>query len=236
VRKLLAQLRVWLGLALLAFALSFAWITSDARIDVLLPPPYPKVPDLAAFIALNARAYGEALVGGVALFGPEIMMLMLAGFIAGRLNLLTRRRWRADVARIARWALPLGLAINALYAAGATAMSIGADTPRPWPGLVGPIGWLLAAGFTAAIARAWHAGPPALLRAIVPLGRYTLSLYVGVSLLGALLLSGAGLGWPLGNAGLAVLALLFWSTAAVVARQAMAAGRRGPLEAWMARR
>lgn len=234
-RRLLRQLRVWLVFALIAFALS-AWILSDPRFDAFSPPSYPQVPGVGGLVALNARAYVEALVGGVLLFGPEIMMLMSAGFIAGRVGLLTRPRWRAGVARVARWALPLGLAANALYAVAATASSIGSDAARPWPGLVGPVGWLLTAGYAAALATAWHAGPPAPLRAIVPLGRYTLSLYIGVSLLGALLLSGAGLGWPLGSAGLFAVALLLWSAAAVAARPAMAAGLRGPLEAWMARR
>jgi uncharacterized protein len=235
-RRVIRQLRFWFLLALLAFALSFAWISSDARFDALWPPSYPQVSGVAGFVELNARVYVEALVGGVLLFGPEIMMLMLAGFIAGRVGLLTRGRWRAGVARAARLALPLGLVVNAVYAVAATVTSIGSDAVRPWPGLVGPVGWLLAAGFAAALATAWHAGPPALLRAIVPLGRYTLSLYVGVSLLGALLLSGAGLGWQLGSAGLAAVALLLWSAAAAAARPAMAAGLRGPLEAWMARR
>jgi len=234
-RKLLRQLRVWFVFALIALALS-AWILTEVRFDTVSLPSYPQVRGAGGLVALNARVYVEALVGGVLLFGPEIMMLMSAGFIAGRVGLLTRERWRPDVARVARWALPLGLVANAVYAAAATAVSIGSDATRPWPGLVGPVGWLLTVGFATALATAWHAGPPALLRALVPLGRYTLSLYVGVSLLGALLISGAGAGWALGSAGLALVALLTWALAALAARYAMAAGWRGPLEAWMTRR
>jgi uncharacterized protein len=228
---LIGRLRLWTALALAAFALNFWFVSLPG--DGLAPPSYPQVRSIAELVALNADAYLVTVTGGALFFGPEVLMLMLAGFIAGRIGLLTRRRWRGRVARFARFVLPLGLAANAAYAAAALAAS---DANRPWPGLVGPLGWLLAAGFAAALATAWHAGPPALLRAIVPLGRYTLSLYVGVSLIGALLLSGTGLRWPLGTTGLAVLALLVWSSAAVAAQRAAALGWRGPLEVWMARR
>jgi uncharacterized protein len=230
-RMLLRSLWLWLLLALAACAATFVWVT-DSPTQAWVPISYASVDGAAEFVMVNAAAYAASLVVGLVLVAPEIILLMLSGLIAGRLGLLSRRRWRALVERISRIALPLGLALNAGYAVAATWVSHGQDA-RAWPGIVGPIGWLLAGGFAAALANAWQAGPPALLRALVPLGRYTLSLYVGVSLFAAVALSGAGLAWPLGTSGLAAVAVLLWCGAWAAAHAAR--GRRGPLEAWMAR-
>lgn len=231
----------WLLIALAVFAVNvwLAWLGSRgaAPVTPAWTALYITVPDAAAYFALNAGVYATAQVLSSVLFLPEVMTLMLAGLLAGRLQLLTRKRWRGLVALIARRALPLGLLGNAGYALVVTAGSRGGIEGQ-WPWLVAglPVGWLLSAGFCAAVASAWHAGPTPALRALVPLGRYTLSLYVGLSLLFVLLLSGAGLRWPAGTVALALGAIGLWFGALAAAHWAAARGMRGPLEAWLARR
>lgn len=234
------RLRVWLLLALAVYALNvwLSWTTPRAVVAPSLDPStlFVGVDGWPAFLALNVVAYLRAQANALLMFLPEVMTLMLAGLIAGRLQLLTRRRWRGRLVRLARLALPVGLLGSALYAVGVANSSRGGVAAQ-WPWLVTalPIGWLLCAGYCSAAAVAWHAGPPAALRALVPLGRYTLSLYVGLSLLAALLLSGAGRRWPAGSVELAAGAVGLWLLALAVAHGAAARGWRGPLEAWMAR-
>lgn len=199
-------------------------------------PTYASVQGPTEFLAVNASAYGSALIGGVVVFGPELMALMTAGLLAGRLGLLRRARWRPLLTRTARWALPLGLLANAVYAVAATHVSTGVAHPPLWVGLIGPLGWLLAAGYAAALAQAWHTHRGRrMLAALAPLGRRTLSAYVGLSLLLALALSGAGLRLPLGSAALLLCALAFWGVALAASRVAELRGWRGPLETWVAR-
>ena len=76
---------------------------------------------------------------------------------------------------------------------------------------------------------------PALVPALAPLGRYSLSVYVGHSLLCACLFSGAGLGWSPGSAGLVAYAAGLWGACWLLARWAARRGFHGPLEGWMIR-
>jgi uncharacterized protein len=240
-RAIVRQLRAWLLITLAVYVIEawFAW--TSAPVSGAASPPwsllYTAAPNVAAYVALNAEVYAGAQLIALLLFLPEVMTLMLAGLLAARLRLLTHRRWRGLVARMARIALPLGLLGNAVYALGVTAGSRhGVAGQWPWLIIGLPLGWLLSAGFCAVVATAWHAGPPPILRALVPLGRVTLSLYVALSLLCALLLSGAGLQWRAGTVALALAAIALWLIALGAAHWAASRGVQGPLEAWMVRR
>lgn len=232
-RILWRLLWLWIALALVTQALA---LLAFGRGPGFLGTTYSAVGGIGEFVALNASAYGSALLGGIVLFGPELLALMTAGLLAGRLGVLRRTRWRPMLAWLARWALPLGLVANAVYALAAARASIGVARAPLWIGLIGPLGWLLAAGYAAALAHAWHSGRArAALQALVPLGRRTLSAYVGLSVVAAVALSGAGLRLPLGSAALLAAAFLFWAGALVMSQAAERVGVRGPLEAWMAR-
>jgi uncharacterized protein len=74
-----------------------------------------------------------------------------------------------------------------------------------------------------------------LVSALAPLGRYTLTVYVGHSLLCAIFFSGAGLAWPFGSLGLVAWAAGLWGVCWLLARWAARRGFHGPLEAWMMR-
>ncbi|RZJ85321.1 MAG: DUF418 domain-containing protein [Massilia sp.] len=95
----------------------------------------------------------------------------------------------------------------------------------------GPHGGAAAAVQPSALANIACSQRPPLAR-LALLGRHTLSLYIGSSLLSLAVLSGAGLALPLGTAALAVLALLYW--AAWVALVQRWRGRL-PLELWLSR-
>jgi uncharacterized protein len=237
-RVLMRHLRVWLLLATAVYALSI-WLIGAAPRQA--PPDwsalYVSVPDALRYVALNADVYATRQLISLMLFLPEVMSLMLAGLVAGRMGLLTRRRWRRFASTFARRALPIGLLGNAVYAIGVVwASRTGLEGQWPWLIAALPVGWLLSAGFCAAFVSAWHAGPPRWLRALVPLGRYTLSLYVGFSLLCAVVLSGAGLRWPAGTVELALAAVLLWLVSLAAAQWAAARRLAGPLESWMSRR
>ena len=88
------------------------------------------------------------------------------------------------------------------------------------------------AGLLAAIALAWPKGGWAWLRALAPAGRNTLSMYLGLSILMALCLSGPGLGWGqrLDSSGLFGLALLVYVLALCWAWASGVRGQVGPFE------
>lgn len=232
-RRLVQLLWLWI---VLAVTMQLLALLAFGRGPASFGPTYAAVEGAGAFVAVNAAAYGSALLGGVVFFGPELLALMTAGLLAGRLGLLRRSRWQPLLRRVARWAVPLGLAANALYALAALHASIGVPRVPLWVGLVGPVGWLLAAGYAAALASAWHNGRwRCALEALAPLGRRTLSVYVGLSMLAAVALSGAGLRLPLGSMALLACAAAYWCIALLAARAAERRGLRGPLESWMAR-
>ena len=242
-RALKRHLCAWLLITSAVFIVEawMAWTAAPPMTPVSTtpswPPLYTTAPNAIAYVALNAGVYATSQLIALVLFLPEVMTLMLAGLLAGRLQLLTHARWRGFVAGLARRALPLGLLCNLVYALGVSAGSRnGVDGQWPWLTIELPVGWLLSAGFCATVATAWHAGPPPALRALVPLGRVTLSLYVALSLVCALTLSGAGLHWHAGTVALALGAVALWLIALAAAHWTASRGISGPLEAWMARR
>lgn len=225
-------------LALLMWALLAAasWAGGLAGADAAPLPGYAQAAGLGSFVGINAQAFLQGLWGTLTVLMPELLALMFAGALAARLRLLRHRRWRAPAQRwVARAALPLVL-LNLAYGAVVWRVAPGGEAALwPWVALTMPLGWA-----SAAAVLAWGvshgAGPGGALARLVPLGRYTLSLYLSLSLACAVLFSGAGLGWPMHSVGLLALSLILWTAALVVAPHLSARGWRGPFETWVSGR
>lgn len=186
------------------------------------------------FWSLNAQAYAATLLLSLVLAWPVIRLCMLCGLAAARLRLLTHPRWRPGLRRwTVRLAPPL-LALNLLTAWFAVADR---SAPGGWP-LVETLGslagLLLAPVLLMALALGARGGRAAWCGWIAPLGRRTLTLYVGHGLLCVALFSGVGLGLRPGLPAMAAGSLGLWVLALLAAR---ASGRkRWPLEVWLAAR
>lgn len=237
-RRWLVRWQVIAVVALAAFAAGLALTLAPAAfgMEFRSGPVYGEVSGVPGFVALNGRSYWGSLPGAVALFLPEVMLLVVAGHIAGRLRWLTHRRWQPARRAMASRLLPLALLLNLLYA---VLMTRAATANSAWQWVLlwtgPPVGWLLSGAIAAGLASWWSTSRPRLLCALAPLGRFSLSAYVGHSLLYALLFSGAGLAWPLGSVGLLVLAAGSWGVCWQISRWADRHGFRGPLEGWMIR-
>jgi uncharacterized protein len=226
--KLMATLA--LATVVLNTAVSMTTLSDPAGVPV---PTFTTVDGVAAFMKLNASAYGYA-VAAAFVYLPELLALMVGGAIVARLQGLTHVRWHRARERLVRWLLPLGAALSLIYAIGMTWAVLHAPAWQ-WVGLsIGPLaGWTLSAAGCVALAQCWHARRPAWLQACVPLGRYTLTLYVANSALCLLLFSGAAWKLPTGTVALLAYALALWFMARRLAAAAMRRGVRGPFEWWL---
>jgi uncharacterized protein len=238
-RRLLRRALGWaLAVALVLAAITVAGLLAlpaaqaDAAGVADVEPSLATVASWPAFWALNASGYLFIQLGTLLVGFAVLRLLMLAGIAAARLRWLTHPRWQPQRQRLLRrWALPALLA-NGLYAWAYVAFS----GQRDMLGLVEALGFstgpLLSMVMVVAVAQ--HLKHPPLLQALAPLGRNTLTLYVGHGLICLLLFSHMGLGLRPGALGMLVFSLTLWGAAWWAARAG--AGRRWPLEAWMARR
>ncbi|HEU4458357.1 MAG TPA: DUF418 domain-containing protein [Methylibium sp.] len=223
--------RLLIGLAALALLLLVVLMS----LGPMPPAAAPAPADRLQAVLHNAGYYGLSLVNAV-FYLPQTLALMLAGFVAGRLRLLRHRRWRPSLARVAAWALPLGLLGNLCWAAAVhvpagSAPRSGFDAAP----LVDVLGPLLLVGLVARAAIRWQAGRARLLAALAPAGPLALSIYLASSLVGALLLGNVGLGLRPPTGLLLVGALAAWAALVAFARAAARRGERWPLESWLAR-
>jgi uncharacterized protein len=171
---------------------------------------------------------------------PQLMVLFLLGILSVRLGWLTRPgRHLALWRRVRMTGLCLGIPFNLLWASVALAETV---TPLEAPAygdilsaLLPVGGSLLAAGWLASIMLARSAARRMLDRWIAPVGRMSLTNYLSQSLLGVLLLQGAGLG--LGAAAVRRPALLLLIAAAIMLFQVLLSRwwlsrhAQGPVEA-----
>jgi uncharacterized protein len=221
------------ALSLTLAGLIFLVIVYGASTDTSMPMGYAKLAGWSDFVLLNVATYlGAQAIGGLFLF-PQVAMLMLLGMLCARLRYLHHRRWQAQRLQMRRLLLRAGVVLNLIYAAGMVwALSSAPDAEFPWMMLMTPACWLLASAWVMAATllnerSAWISG-------VADLGRYTLSVYVGQSLLCALLFSGSGLGLNARPALLCMYAIGLWLVAVALARIARARRWRGPLERWLA--
>jgi uncharacterized protein len=200
-----------------------------------IEPTFADVASWPEFWALNAEGYLFIQIGSLILGFALLRLLMMVGIAVARLRWLTHPRWQAQRQRLLqRWALP-ALLLNALYGLGYVYFAGHRDTVGMVEVLGFSIGPLLSMVMVVALAQ--HARRSGWLLALAPLGRRTLTLYVGHGALCVALFSGVGLGWQPGLVGMLGFSLLLWTAAWLAAR---ASGtRRWPLEAalaWVARR
>lgn len=201
---------------------------SSSSIPLNAPMPW------SSWVLSNAGHYLAMVITIVVLGLPLPLLLMTLGLMAGRLRLFSHPRWRpALTAWVRRWGWP-ALALNVLC------------VTLLWPGLsVGDVrdGSHFAIGYLYPTLLLLSAAVPALvlmlhrqpqwLRWLAPMGRHTLTIYIGSSVVSLLLFSGAGLAWQPGTALALLLALLYWGAGLGLSH--LLGSRRLPLEAWMSR-
>lgn len=230
-RRHLWRALAWALLAKLAWLLVLVGFGADP--DPRDVPSFATVRGAWPFLQLNASSYLLGLATSLVMAGTVTYLCMVCGVAAARMRLLTHRRWRAALRRfIWRFGLPL-LALSAVYGWGCAALAP-THPWRPWIDALGDfIAIPVAACYLAGLALAAGGGSARWCGWLSPLGRRTLSLYIGHSLLCVALFS--GLGWALAASTLqtVLFCLGLWGLALVAARRSR---RRWPLEAWMARR
>ena len=178
----------------------------------------------------NASGYFTYLLAMFTVGWPWTLGLVAAGYFAGRLRLLTHRRWQPLWARAARWALPVLLVQWGWAAWTAESQLLLREawslTVQSLLGLVAVAAWI---PWLLLHVRRW----PAFLALA---GRQTLSPYLLCSLVTVAVWCNWALGWrPSVLQAYAGGALLWWALMLLSAR-ATRAGRRLPAEAWLARR
>jgi uncharacterized protein len=215
------------GTMLLAWFMPETWSPGMA-------PSLRRAESVAAFLKLNGSVYATSTIVGLLLALPIVRLCMMAGIVAARLGLVTRPRWQAwREAATRRLAAPV-LVANVVYGCAVViAMSrsgqhvFWADAASP------PVGLALSAWYALALSNRWHRGQRRWAHALAPLGRRSLSVYIGASLLCVALLSGIGLAWGAATPVLALAAVASWL---VLVGAAHLSRRRWPLEWWMGRR
>ena len=199
-----------------------------------LSPALRRADSFAAFLSLNASVYATSTLVALLLALPVVRLCMLAGIVAARLGLLTRSRWQAW-REVASWrvAAPVLVANVAYGCAVVIAMSRSGEHVF-WADAASPlVGLPLAAWYALVLSNRWHRGKRRWAHVLAPLGRRSLSVYIGASLLCVALLSGIGLEWSPGTPVLALMAIAWWL--ALVGLAPMSP-RPWPLEWWMGRR
>ncbi|MFO0521419.1 MAG: DUF418 domain-containing protein [bacterium] len=164
---------------------------------------------------------------------PMMLALGTLGVVAGRLRLLEHRRTGARLWSFGtRHLLPAALLLNLGLAAWRIAIYPGGDVSAIdfATQFAGP---LLAAGMVCALVRTWHDGGARWLAAFSPLGRMTMSFYVGHTLACTALFAGpaGALGPAFGTLGLFAFGMAYWAAACVLAPAWLSYAGRGPLEA-----
>lgn len=226
--------RLWwlvvLNLGTIGLSLLIYGMVTDQPSSGSMTAPSP----WADWLVRNAAHYLSGTLAFVIVGLPMPLLAMTAGLMAGRLRLFSHRRWHRPLRRwTRRWLLPALLANMAFVT-------------LLWPGLrdgeghsvadfaiwyLYPTMLLLSAAVPAMVA--WMRRDPRWIDWLAPLGRVTLSLYLGSSVLSWLLFSGAGLSWQPGTALVAALAVSYWGGGLLLARRL--GTRRLPLEAWLSR-
>ena len=219
-----------------------AWLLVGGTVWVMLLASAPQAPvsphwltratTWSEVIALNQAAYASYF-HQLPWQLPMMAALGTFGVLAGRLRLLERRRsgarlWALGASRL----LPAALLLNIGLAGWRVALHPDGDAAAIdfATQFAGP---LLAAGFVCALVQAWQGGGARWLAAFAPLGRMTMSFYVGHTLACTALFAGTAgaLGPAFGSAGLFAFGIAYWAVALLLAPAWLSCVGRGPLEA-----
>ena len=205
---------------------------------------------LSAHAIYTAGASGEviaqrlgdyvAITTGSVFLVPHLLVLFLLGILSVRMGWLTRPdRHRGLWRRVRMAGLCIGLPFNLLWATLALHQAVNPLAAEPYGDLVFALlpvgGSLLAAAYLASVMLARGVAGQILAQWLAPVGRMSLSNYLGQSLLCVMLLQGAGL--ALGAAAERRPALLLAIAAAIMlfqlllSRWWLSGHAQGPIEA-----
>jgi uncharacterized protein len=237
-------LRIWtwlLGMSVLTILLMVV-ISLSIKLDDSLPAAsYAKVSHWNDFFALTAEHYFYVVIASTTIFLPVYVWLTLSGMLAHRLRLLSQRSFsrRFWSKRFGIWQLLLSSMLCAFWAMYAIAMQ--SDQSRDQLGVIAmlsvPSGiWWLAC-CVASYMRQTQRGLPQVLRWLAPAARYTLTMYLGLSLflmVGVSSVFGGRLAFLFANTAMAALTLfLVWLLAVWMARAAAQRHFKDPLSKWL---
>ncbi|MFM1805137.1 MAG: hypothetical protein RL136_2016 [Planctomycetota bacterium] len=188
-------------------------------------------------LVFRSFSYASGLVISLFSYAWHALAMMLVGVWAHASGLFAaegsaRRR------RLARWALPTGLALSLLAVLpktlladdGTAAATTGTDIVHALFLELGAL--VLPLGYAAAIVEWGPRLPAILVTALARTGRMSLTVYLSESLVATALVSWWGLGWfaTMGDARLSLLAIAIWAALAAGASWWLGRFTTGPLE------
>jgi uncharacterized protein len=232
----------WLGISVLTISL-MVWLSFVAAPHGSSPADsFAKVSHWNDFFALNAQNYLYVMIASVTIFLPVYAWLVISGMLAYRLRLLSQRSFSRKFwsKRFDTLQLLLSSMLCAFWAIYVV-MFTDSDQDLDQLGVIAmlslPSGiwWLTCC--VAAYMRQVKRGLPRAMLWLAPAARYTLTMYLGLSLflmVGVSPVFGGGLAFLFGNTPLAAITLFsVWVLAVWIARAAARHNFRDPLSKWL---
>lgn len=228
--RILRRARLWL---IVGIVLSLGSVPYMGAPAAAVPDAGPTLADWAeptAWWFENASGYLSYLVAMLTVGWPWTIGLVAFGLLAGRLRLLSHRRWRPMMARAARWALPM-LLLQWVWAAWTAESQLvdHAGWSMTLHSLFGAAAMLTWVPWLILHVRRW----PTLL---VLAGRQTLTPYLLCSFVTVALWCNWAVGWRPGVLEGYAAGALLWFALMMLSAWATRRGQRLPAEAWLAKR
>jgi uncharacterized protein len=232
----------WLVISVLMLLL-MAWLSFVIKPHDSSPATsFAKVSHWRDFFALTAQNYLYVVIASATIFLPVYVWLVISGMLAYRLRLLSRRSFSRSFwsTRFGIWQLlssSMLCAFWAIYAITVMDSEQNLDQLGVIAMLSVPSGiWWLAC-CVAVYMRQTTQGLPQALIWLAPAARYTLTMYLGLSLflmVGVSPVFGGGLAFLFGNTPVAAVTLFSaWVLAVWIARAAARHNFRDPISKWL---
>lgn len=240
--QLLRIWKWWLAASVLMLILAVWPSLSAKQEESFLLPSYSSIHSWHEFFALTAEYYIYVLIASATIFLPLYVWLTLSGMLVCRLRLLSHRSFAIKFwqARLSRLQLVLSSTLCSFWAIYALLlMKSSADYTQL--GLVAvlsiPAGiWWLACCLACFMRRTTHGMPQALLW-LAPAARYTLTMYLGLSvflMIGVSPVLGGRLAFLFSTTASTILTLfVVWLLAVWLARAAAQRELKDPLSKWL---
>lgn len=223
--RLWRRARVWLGLGLL--------LQLAAGLLAAGVPPSDELPladwlDWPDWWRENAIGYLSYLMAVLLVVWPWMLGLTGLGLLAGRLRVLTHRRWQPLRQRLARWAAPM-LLLQLLWSAGMAPLLLGDGHAMAElvHGLLGALAVLVWVPWLLQAVPRWPAW-------LVAAGRQTLSLYLLSSAVTVAAWCAWAGAWRPGVLTAFGAGMVLWAGLMALGAWATRRGLRLPAEAWLA--
>jgi uncharacterized protein len=232
----------WLGISVLTIFF-IAWLSFVITPQDSLPAAsFAKVSHWNDFFALTAQHYLYVAIASATIFLPVYVWLVISGMLAYRLRLLSLRSFSHEFWSkrfgILQWLLSSMLcAFWAIYAmiAMESDQNLGQLSVIAMLSVPSGIWWL--ACCVAAYMRQVRRGLPPVLIWLAPAARYTLTMYLGLSLflmVGVSPVFGGGLAFLFNNTPVAAITLFSaWVLAVSIAKVAARHNFKDPLSKWL---